>query len=118
MVLPICYTESSKGVRKMYELTDREWVKNRQGQNGPTQLSAVRVDADWNTVDTFSALLCPKSSELAQWEHINLVSTPGDAQHYHVQPRLFLSLRDTFAYIIKHDRQLSAGTEQYREARL
>lgn len=102
----------------MYVLTDREWVKNRQGQNGPTQFSAVRVDADWNTVDTFSALLCPKSSELAQWEHINLVSTPGDTQHYHVQTRLFLSLRDTFAYIIKHDRQLSAGTEQYREARL
>ena len=49
----------------MYELTDREWVKNRQGQNRPTQLSAVRVDADGNTVDTFSASLCPESSELA-----------------------------------------------------
>ena len=78
----------------------------------------MRVDADGNTVDTFFALRCPKSSELAQWEHINLVSTPGGTQHYRVQPRLFLSLRDTFAYIIKHDRQLSAGTEQYREARL
>ena len=100
----------------MYELTDREWVKNRQGQNRLTQLSAVRVDADWNTVDTFSALIGPKSSELAQWEHSSLVSTRGNTQHYHVQPRLFLSLRDTFAYIIKHDRQLSAGTEQYREA--
>lgn len=102
----------------MYELTDREWVKNRQGQNRPTQLSAVRVDAGWNTGGTFSALIGPKSSEWAQWECINLVSTTGNTQHYHVQPRLFLSLRDTFAYIIKHDRQLSAGTEQYREARL
>lgn len=100
----------------MYVLTDRKWVKNRQGQNRPTQLSAVRVDADGNTVDTFSALLCPKSREWARWEHISLFSTPGGTQHYHVQPRLFLSLRDTFAYIIKHDRQLSAGTEQYREA--
>ena len=76
----------------------------------------MRVDAGWNTVDTFSTLLCPKSSEWAQWEHISLVSTPGNTQHYHVQLRLFLSLRDTFADIIKHDRQLSAGTEQYREA--
>ena len=68
----------------MYVLTDREWVKNRQGQNRLTQLSVVRVDADWNTVDTFSTLLCPKSSELAQWERINLVSTLGNTQHYHV----------------------------------
>lgn len=54
----------------MYVLIDMEWVKNGQGQNWPTQLSAVRVDADWNTVDTFSTLICPKSSEFAQWEHM------------------------------------------------
>lgn len=34
--------------------------------------------------------------------HINLVMTP-DAEDYHCQPRLFLSLRDCFYYIVRHD---------------
>ena len=38
-------------------------------------------------------------------EHINLITNPR-CQTYHVQPRLFLSLRDTFDYIIHHDKTL------------
>ena len=40
-----------------------------------------------------------------QLEHINLITNPR-CQTYHVQPRLFLSLRDTFDYIIHHDKTL------------
>lgn len=36
-------------------------------------------------------------------EHINLASPWGDKTTYHRQPRLFLSLADTFAYIHRHD---------------
>lgn len=32
-------------------------------------------------------------------EHINLISQPENTKKYHVQPRLFLSLKDTFDYI-------------------
>lgn len=38
-------------------------------------------------------------------EHINLVRTPNE-KNYHEQPRLFLSLADTFSYIKRHDEEL------------
>lgn len=39
-------------------------------------------------------------------EHINLVTDPGNKKKFHTQPRLFLSLQDTFDYILRHDRTL------------
>ena len=39
-------------------------------------------------------------------EHINLVKERGNTNKFHVQPRLFLSLRDTFDYIMRHDSKL------------
>lgn len=38
-------------------------------------------------------------------EHIDLSSFPNETK-YHVQPRLFLSLQDTFMYIKRHDESL------------
>ena len=38
-------------------------------------------------------------------EHINFVRTPNE-KNYHEQPRLFLSLADTFSYIKRHDEEL------------
>lgn len=46
--------------------------------------------------------------------HINLVSTPGNEFYHHRQPRLFLSLLDTFDYIHKHDKELEARTYNRR----
>jgi hypothetical protein len=42
---------------------------------------------------------------------------PHNEHDYHKQPRLFLSLVDTFAYIQKHDKQLleQSGTENEDE---
>ncbi len=42
--------------------------------------------------------------------HINLIRTPENECHYHRQPRLFLSLLDTFEYIERHDRKLAEKT--------
>ena len=39
-------------------------------------------------------------------EHINLVTERGNTKKFHVQPRLFLSLKDTFDYIMRHDSKL------------
>ncbi len=38
-------------------------------------------------------------------EHINLYMTPNETR-YHLQPRLFLSLEDTFEYIKRHDNEI------------
>lgn len=38
--------------------------------------------------------------------HINLVHTPNNTTSFHRQPRLFLSLLDTFSYIQRHDQNL------------
>lgn len=43
--------------------------------------------------------------------HINLVMTPNNHTGYHRQPRLFLSLLDTFRYIQKHDKALAASIQ-------
>lgn len=43
--------------------------------------------------------------------HINLVMTPNNQTSYHRQPRLFLSLQDTYRYIKKHDKELAASIQ-------
>ena len=45
--------------------------------------------------------------------HINLVHNPNGAQ-YHKQHRLFLSLKDTFDYIVRHDDSLEHDSVQMR----
>lgn len=39
-------------------------------------------------------------------EDINLVTERGNTKKFHTQPRLFLSLKDTFDYIMRHDSKL------------
>ena len=150
----------------MYVFVDMEWISNQRGDRWPTQLAAARVDAQWNTVDTFSMLFRPKDFSFQQWGHmafsgwnreqflngespyagfdafrhwlqpedticwwhqeqaacsissprypaflINLVSQPENTKRYHVQPRLFLSLKDTFDYIMRHDNALMKRIE-------
>ena len=50
----------------MYVLVDMEWISNQHGNHWPTQLAAARVDAQWNTVDTFSVLFRPRDFSLQQ----------------------------------------------------
>lgn len=47
--------------------------------------------------------------------HINLTQTPDDERYFHRQPRLFLSLADTFEYIRRHDAQLQERINDQRE---
>ena len=49
-------------------------------------------------------------------DHINLTTTPDNPLLYHRQPRLFLSLADTFSYIKRHDRKLLDQKRQPLEA--
>lgn len=52
----------------MFILADIEWIADEQEQPQPTQLAAVRTDADWNTADTFFALIRPEGEQ--DWEHM------------------------------------------------
>ena len=47
--------------------------------------------------------------------HINLTNTPDDESCFHRQPRLFLSLADTFEYIHRHDAQLQERINEQKE---
>lgn len=50
-------------------------------------------------------------------DHINLVKTPKNIAGYHRQPRLFLSLKDAFDYILRHDRALEKESDKLAEER-
>lgn len=50
-------------------------------------------------------------------DHINLVMTPNNRKGYHRQPRLFLSLKDTFDYILQHDKTLEKESDKLAEER-
>ena len=54
----------------MYVLIDMEWVTNRHGNHWPTQLAAIRVDEEWQTVDFFSVLFRPKDITFQKWDHM------------------------------------------------
>lgn len=54
----------------MYVLIDMEWITNRHGDHWPTQLAAIRVDAEWQTMDSFSVLFRPKDITFQQWNHM------------------------------------------------
>lgn len=54
----------------MYVLVDMEWVTSQCGIHWPTQLAAMRVNAKWETVDSFAALICPTDVSFQLWDHM------------------------------------------------
>jgi hypothetical protein len=54
----------------MFVLLDMEWIESRGGHRSLTQLYAARVDAKWNTIRAFDALVCPRDPGTAPWEHL------------------------------------------------
>ncbi|MBQ7357236.1 MAG: hypothetical protein IJW65_00710 [Clostridia bacterium] len=52
----------------MYVIVDMEWETNKQGMISPTQLSAARVDEDWNVIIKFNTLIRPKDPSFYNWE--------------------------------------------------
>ena len=54
----------------MFVLTDIEWMTNTAGHFSPTQLAAIKVDAEWNEVDRFASFIRPRDSEFHDWKHV------------------------------------------------
>ena len=54
----------------MYVIADIEWVENYLYKRSPTQLSAVRVDENWEIVEDFSTRIKPMNSSFYDWSHV------------------------------------------------
>ena len=64
----------------MFVLTDIEWMTNSAGHFSPTQLSAIKVDENWNEIDRFDSLIRPRDSEFHDWKHV--AYTGGSATEF------------------------------------
>lgn len=53
----------------MYVLVDFEWIQ-RGEHIKPTQLAAIRVDENWNTISEFSGIFMHKKISSSDWAHI------------------------------------------------
>ena len=51
----------------MFVLADMEWMTNENGHFSPTQIAAVKVDENWNEVDTFSSFIRPRDTAFHDW---------------------------------------------------
>ncbi len=54
----------------MYIIADIEWVENQSGRVSPTQISAARVDGQWNEVEQYTSYIKPQDSTFHSWEHV------------------------------------------------
>ena len=54
----------------MYIIADVEWVENQLHKCSPTQLSAVRVDENWEIIDDFSSYIKPLNPSFYDWDHV------------------------------------------------
>jgi len=54
----------------VFVLTDIEWMTNTAGHFSPTQLAAIKVDAEWNEVNRFESFIRPRDSEFHDWKHV------------------------------------------------
>lgn len=54
----------------MYVIADVEWVQNQTNKQSPTQLSAVRVDENWEIVEDFSTYIKPMNPTFYDWKHV------------------------------------------------
>lgn len=52
-----------------YVIADVEWVEKGY-KKSPTQLSALRVDENWNVLDRFSSFIRPMDASFYDWSHI------------------------------------------------
>lgn len=54
----------------MYVLMDIEWITNDDNHINPTQVAAMKVDGQWNEIDTFFARIRPRDNSFHQWKHM------------------------------------------------
>lgn len=53
----------------MFVIADLEWVTDDKGHYEPTQLSAIKVNEDWDAIDFFSSFIKPRNMAKCDWSH-------------------------------------------------
>ena len=76
----------------MYIIADIEWVQNKENKQSPTQLSAVRVDNEWNIKDEFSSYIRPMDASFHDWKHVAYAGGKPDDFLYHETVIMYLLL--------------------------
>ena len=71
----------------MYIIADVEWVENQLHKCSPTQLSAVRVDENWEIIDDFSSYIKPLNPSFYDWDHV--AYTGGSPTDFKNAPHCF-----------------------------
>ena len=84
----------------MYVVADVEWAFNKSEKRSPTQLTAVRVDAEWNVVEKFTEYIKPADSSFHEWSQ---VAYNGG------MPEAFLYARSCFAVMKAFEKWLKAN---------
>lgn len=69
-----------------YVIADIEWIEKGSYIN-PTQISAIKVNSDWNGLSHFSEKIKPRSKHFHTWEHVAYTGGMADS---------FLSARSAF----------------------
>ena len=71
----------------MYIIADVEWVENDLHRKSPTQLSAVRVNENWEILEEFSTRIRPVDTTLYDWDH--MAYTGGIPNDFITAPRCY-----------------------------
>lgn len=111
-----CKPSPKQDVVYSIPITNKKQCGRRRRNPGATLYGALPTNFT-TTIDTSRCRQWWASGKLnmdlrpVRLEHINLISQPENTKKYHVQPRLFLSLKDTFDYIMRHDNALMKRIE-------
>ncbi len=85
----------------MFVIMDMEWVTNRAGHCTPTQISAIRVDEQWNTIDKFNSLIRPRDTSFYDWRHVAYKG--GKAPDFLEAPNAYVVLSNFLNWLHEDD---------------
>ena len=79
----------------MFVLMDIEWIENRIHYISPTQIAAMRVDEQWNSIDRFYSRIAPRDTSFHTWKHMAYTGgTPSNFLYANGLHRVLTSLQD------------------------
>ena len=85
----------------MFVIADIEWITYENGLKSPTQLSAVKVDTNWNEEEKFFSFIHPKETTNQDWSHI--AYTGGQQFDYLQAPTAYVVFNNFRSWLDNND---------------